>query len=56
MKDKEKENRGLWSLIRESMTKTGGCCGSGETCCGTAGKTEEDNVKEASGSQGNERK
>ncbi len=42
---KEEQKRGLWSLIRESMTKTGGCCGSGETCCGTAAETEKENVK-----------
>jgi hypothetical protein len=39
MKDASKENgkkKGFWAAIRESMTKTGGCCGSGGNCCGPA--------------------
>lgn len=28
----EKKKKGLLSMIWESMTKTGGCCGSGESC------------------------
>ena len=28
----EKKKKGLLSIIWESMTKTGGCCGSGENC------------------------
>jgi hypothetical protein len=39
MKDKSKKDgtkKGFWATIRESMTKTGGCCGSGESCCGPA--------------------
>ena len=28
----EKKRKGLFSMIWESMTKTGGCCGSGESC------------------------
>lgn len=37
MKDTAKENeqkKGLLAVIWESMTKTGGCCGSGGNCCG----------------------
>jgi len=30
--DKKKKN-GLLAAIWESMTKTGGCCGSGDNCC-----------------------
>lgn len=26
-------------MIFESLTKTGGCCGSGESCCGDEQKT-----------------
>ena len=26
--------KGFWAAIWESMTKTGGCCGSGGDCCG----------------------
>jgi len=39
MKDASKGNgkkKGFWAAIRESMTKTGGCCGSGGNCCGSA--------------------
>jgi len=36
MGDEKKKKKGLFSMIRESLTKTGGCCGPGETCCGPA--------------------
>ena len=32
---KKKKKKGLLATIWESMTKTGGCCGSGESCCGS---------------------
>lgn len=32
----EKKKRGFLSAIKESMDKTGGCCGAGETCGGPA--------------------
>ncbi len=32
----EKKKKGFFATIWESMTKTGGCCGGGETCCGPA--------------------
>lgn len=28
----EKKKKGFFAAIMESMTKTGGCCGNGETC------------------------
>ena len=28
----EKKKKGFFSTIKESMNKSGGCCGSGETC------------------------
>jgi hypothetical protein len=31
-----KKKRGVIAAIWESMTKTGGCCGSGENCCGSS--------------------
>lgn len=37
MNDKDKKDekkKGFWATIWESMTKTGGCCGSGGDCCG----------------------
>ncbi len=38
------KKKGFFATIWESMTKTGGCCGSGETCCGPA---NEDGKKDA---------
>jgi len=29
-----KPKKSIWAAIWESMTKTGGCCGSGGNCCG----------------------
>ena len=50
--EKEKKKKGLLATIWESMTKTGGCCGSGESCCGPSNedgnKTSEDNNQEES--------
>lgn len=31
----QKQKKGLLAVIWESMTRTGGCCGSGESCCGS---------------------
>ena len=30
----KKKKKGILAAIWESMTKTGGCCGSGGNCCG----------------------
>ena len=35
----KKKRGGLLSAIWESMTKTGGCCGPGESCCGPASES-----------------
>ena len=43
MENEKKKKKGFFSLIKESMSKTGGCCGPGETCGGPA----KDNVKPA---------
>jgi len=32
----QKQKKGFLAAIWESMTKTGGCCGSGENCCGSS--------------------
>ena len=32
----QKQKKGFLSAIWESMTKTGGCCGSGGNCCGVS--------------------
>jgi hypothetical protein len=41
-----KKGKGFLAAIWESMTKTGGCCGSGEDCCGPA---QSDSGKEKDG-------
>ena len=33
---KSGKKKGILAIIWESMTKTGGCCGSGGDCCGSA--------------------
>jgi len=40
-----KKKKGLLAMIWESMTKTGGCCGSGESCCGPAKKEDKKAVE-----------
>ena len=40
METEKKKTKGLLSMIWESMTKTGGCCGSGESCCGPANEDD----------------
>ena len=40
--DNEKKKKGLLATIWESMTKTGGCCGGGESCCGPSDENEKD--------------
>ena len=36
----KKKKKGILATIWESMTKTGGCCGPGESCCGPSGECE----------------
>ena len=43
METKEKK-KGLLATIWESMTKTGGCCGPGETCCGSSDDDDKRNA------------
>ena len=38
------KKKGVLAAIWESMTKTGGCCGSGESCC-CSSKPDKDNPK-----------
>ena len=33
MNKNKKKKKSILKLIWESLTKTGGCCGSGESCC-----------------------
>jgi len=54
MIDEKKKEKGFLAAIWESMTKTGGCCGSGEDCCGTSQKEDKDDAfdkKEDTGSE-----
>ena len=37
-KNDRKQKKGVLAAIWESMTKTGGCCGSGGNCCGSSGQ------------------
>ncbi len=41
----EKKKKGFFATIWESMTKTGGCCGSGETCGGPAKEDDTEGVE-----------
>ena len=38
--EEKKKKKGILATIWESMTKTGGCCGPGESCCGPSGESE----------------
>jgi hypothetical protein len=42
----EKKKKGLLAAIWESMTKTGGCCGSGESCCGDPSNEDDNKTSE----------
>lgn len=42
MEEKGKK-RGIFSMIKESLNKTGGCCG-GDGCCGPTKEADEGNT------------
>jgi len=46
----EKKKKGFFSTIKESMNKTGGCCGAGETC-GAAPDKADDKEKKKTASE-----
>jgi len=46
MKEEKRKKKGLFSVIRESMIKTGGCCGPGETCGGPARENDKAAAKD----------
>lgn len=47
MKKEPKIKKGFLSLLRESFSKTGGCCcGPGETCDGSTSEAEKPQPKE----------
>ena len=37
-----KKKKGILAKIWESMIKTGGCCGSGESCCDSSNENKKD--------------
>jgi len=41
----EKKRKGLLAMIWESMTKSGGCCGSGQSCGGAANEDDKKAVE-----------
>jgi len=44
MAEEKKKKKGFLSTVKESMNKSGGCCGAGETC-GPAAEPCEDKKK-----------
>jgi len=56
MDNEKKKKKGLFSVIRESMTKTGGCCGPGETCGGPVTENDKTTTKKAEESDKTDKK
>ena len=48
MKNQQKPKKGFFGMLRESFSKTGGCCcGPGETCDGSSKKIEQQPKEES---------
>ncbi len=48
MKNEQKTKKGFFGILRESFSKTGGCCcGPGEMCGGASEEDEKAETKEA---------
>jgi hypothetical protein len=48
MKNEQKTKKGFFGILRESFSKTGGCCcGPGETCGGPSQESSKEKSKEA---------
>ena len=46
VKKEQKNRKGFFSILRESFSKTGGCCcGPGETCGGSTPEAEKPQLK-----------
>lgn len=46
--EKERKKKGFFETLWESMTKTGGCCGGGQSCCGPSNENDKKkDVKES---------
>jgi len=56
MENEKKKKKGFFTMIRESMTKTGGCCGPGETCGGVSKEDDKATVKDTKGSDKEDKK
>ena len=52
-----KKKKGLFEFIKESMNKTGGCCGPGESCGGSdpEEKEEKEKIKNHEGAKQDEK-
>ncbi len=46
MKNEEKKKKGFFGMLRESFSKSGGCCG-GTGCCGPAEQSENERTSKA---------
>jgi hypothetical protein len=47
MKDEQKTKKGFFGMLRESFSKTGGCCcGPGETCGGAIDESNKAQTEE----------
>jgi hypothetical protein len=52
MKNEQKTKKGFFGMLRESFSKTGGCCcGPGETCGGPNEESDKAQTKEAAKSK-----
>lgn len=47
----EKKKKGIFAMILESMRKTGGCCGAGESCGSLPDKSKIENRDEQENEQ-----
>ena len=48
MKNEQKTKKGFFEMLRESFSKTGGCCcGPGETCGGPSAESKKAEAREA---------
>lgn len=46
MKTEKPEKKGFFAILKEAFTKSGGCCGAGETCSTPSKETDKAQSKE----------
>ena len=52
MKNEQKSKKGFFGMLRESFSKTGGCCcGPGETCGGGTSESDKAQTKQPTKNQ-----